>query len=376
MVDIMNFDITPDNDEEEFAVNFGEVQRVGGGGGTSDFNQLTNRPKYNDQKMTGDTNIPEVPAKTSDLTNDGADGTSTYVEANDLAKVAATGEYGDLSNTPTIPIVNDATLTITQNGTSKGTFTANDSDDTTIELSDTTYFDFVGTDGQTAGAAGLVPAPATTDVDKFLKSDGTWDTAGGGGPTVVQTTGTSTTDVMSQNATTSMIYADPNIMNRIKIGRGANTSIGDNAVEIGHDTRALSLRSVALGSDARVESWSDDSIALGPLSQVNGADQAVSIGYSSFVNAAKGVALGRGATVNHSFGVALGAGATTSAAGEINVGTGSIYTTKGYNGTNYRLISGVHDGQNAHDAVTVNQINNLIDAINTAAGLNISHIGA
>lgn len=40
---------------------------------------------------------------------------------------------------------------------------------------------FTGTDGQTAGTKGLVPAPATTDVDKFLKSDGTWATAGGGG---------------------------------------------------------------------------------------------------------------------------------------------------------------------------------------------------
>ena len=33
----------------------------GGGGGTSNFNQLTNRPKYNSTEMTGDTNIPAVP---------------------------------------------------------------------------------------------------------------------------------------------------------------------------------------------------------------------------------------------------------------------------------------------------------------------------
>lgn len=48
-----------------------------------------------------------------------------------------------------------------------------------ISATDTTYSNFVGTDGQTAGAAGLVPAPATTDAGKFLKADGTWDTAGG-----------------------------------------------------------------------------------------------------------------------------------------------------------------------------------------------------
>lgn len=33
---------------------------------------------------------------------------------------------------------------------------------------------FVGTDGETAGAQGLVPAPATTDENKFLNADGTW----------------------------------------------------------------------------------------------------------------------------------------------------------------------------------------------------------
>ena len=43
-----------------------------------------------------------VPTKTSDLTNDGASGTSTYVESDDLATVATTGSYNDLSDKPTI----------------------------------------------------------------------------------------------------------------------------------------------------------------------------------------------------------------------------------------------------------------------------------
>ena len=49
------------------------------------------------------TGTPTIPTKTSDLTNDGSDGTSTYVEADDLATVATTGSYNDLSNQPTIP---------------------------------------------------------------------------------------------------------------------------------------------------------------------------------------------------------------------------------------------------------------------------------
>lgn len=50
----------------------------------------------------GGTWVPE-PTRTSDLTNDGADNTSTYVEADELATVATTGSYTDLINKPSIP---------------------------------------------------------------------------------------------------------------------------------------------------------------------------------------------------------------------------------------------------------------------------------
>lgn len=208
-----------------------------------------------------------VPTKTSDLTNDGSDGSSTYVEADDLATVATTGDYDDLLNKPTIPTVNDATLTIQKNGVDVATFTANSSTNqtanitvptdtsdltngagfiTTAALADyytksetysqqevnsligaivvptktsdltndgsdgnSTYVeasdlatvattgaysdligapgDFTGTDGQSAGTHGLVPAPTTSDVNKYLKSDGTWATVQGGGGATVTT---------------------------------------------------------------------------------------------------------------------------------------------------------------------------------------------
>ena len=67
---------------------------------------------------------------TSDLVGD----IQTAIQPEDLATVATTGDYDDLLNKPTIPIVNDATLTITQGGTTKGTFTANASSNTTIAL--------------------------------------------------------------------------------------------------------------------------------------------------------------------------------------------------------------------------------------------------
>lgn len=45
---------------------------------------------------------------------------------------------------------------------------------------------FTGTDGTNAGTMGLVPAPTTSDTNKYLKSDGTWATVSGGGGASVQ----------------------------------------------------------------------------------------------------------------------------------------------------------------------------------------------
>ena len=59
----------------------------------------------------------------------------------DLKTVAFSGSYNDLSNKPTIPTVGNGKVTITQNGATKGSFTMNQSGNTTVELTDnnTTY---------------------------------------------------------------------------------------------------------------------------------------------------------------------------------------------------------------------------------------------
>ena len=51
-----------------------------------------------------------------------------------FAPVAFSGSYIDLTNKPTIPTVNDATLTIQKNGTQVGTFTANAASNKTINI--------------------------------------------------------------------------------------------------------------------------------------------------------------------------------------------------------------------------------------------------
>ena len=92
-----------------------------------------------------------LPTKTSDLTNDSGFLTS-YTETDPIysaspaagitssdisswnAKSDFSGSYNDLTDRPTIPTVNNATLTIQRNNTSVGTFTANASSDKTINI--------------------------------------------------------------------------------------------------------------------------------------------------------------------------------------------------------------------------------------------------
>ena len=62
-----------------------------------------------------------------------------------LATVATTGAYSDLSGTPTI---NNATITITQGGVTKGSFTLNQSSNDTIAL-DTGVEAFTASEVQT-----------------------------------------------------------------------------------------------------------------------------------------------------------------------------------------------------------------------------------
>lgn len=62
-------------------------------------------------------------------------------DSSSLASVATSGLYSDLTGTPTIPTVNNGTLTVIQNGTTVGTFTANQSTNTTLTLAGGVYAD-------------------------------------------------------------------------------------------------------------------------------------------------------------------------------------------------------------------------------------------
>ena len=66
----------------------------------------TNIKTINSTSLLGSGNIDiqgSNVTKTSDLTNDGSDGTDAYVEFGDLSDVATSGSYNDLDDQPTIP---------------------------------------------------------------------------------------------------------------------------------------------------------------------------------------------------------------------------------------------------------------------------------
>lgn len=100
-----------------------------GGQGVDDYNELENKPSINGHELVGDSSLEDlgVDEAISDALED-------YTPTSELAEVALSGDYNDLSNTPTIPVVNDATLTITRNNVSAGTFTANSATDTSINI--------------------------------------------------------------------------------------------------------------------------------------------------------------------------------------------------------------------------------------------------
>ena len=69
---------------------------------TSGVSEILNKPTLAAVATSGSysdlSNKPTIPSKTSDLTND-----SNFVTSSELATVATTGSYNDLTNTPTIP---------------------------------------------------------------------------------------------------------------------------------------------------------------------------------------------------------------------------------------------------------------------------------
>lgn len=337
-----------------------------------------------------------IPTKTSDLSNDGSDGTSTYVETDELATVATSGSYNDLSDKPTqrqsdwtqfntaqvdyIKNVPRTLKTIYGTGTAASPWVLlsdterGDGDEAAnyiraIPLSNDNisaayagvYINDVDTIRQFEGRLTLysdlenrilqnasTPTTSTVGTVGQLLEDTTngklyqctavsgntytW-TEIGNGPTVVQTTGTSTTDVMSQNAVTGMIYADPGAKLRVQIGGSAGDDGGNNVVAIKGTVEGGSGTSAAIAGTIRGSSRYSFAASGGEVK----------------ANSAGAIAIGQSATAQGIGTIALGRGAKATTQGQFDVGT---INSNGYNNSNYRLLTGLYDPQSDHDAAT------------------------
>ena len=121
----------------------GMIPSGGGTHDTVDWDDITNRPNFAVVATSGSyndlINKPTIPSLEGYATEQWVEnqGYSTFSgDYEDLANKPElfSGDYNDLSNKPEIPTVNNATLTIKQGGTTKGTFTANAGTDVEINL--------------------------------------------------------------------------------------------------------------------------------------------------------------------------------------------------------------------------------------------------
>lgn len=178
-----------------------------------------------------------------------------------------------------------------------------------------------------------------------------------GGPTVVQTTGTSTTDVMSQNAVTATIFNNPSTKMAVKIG--TSQSVNDNrTVSVGYNAQAYGMYSTAIG-EAIAYSQNDVVVGYNALHQYSNQPGCVLLGSNTSIG-------------NFRYSVALGydSGRSINANGMVDVGLRST-STLGYNGGPYRLVTGLYDPQNAHDAATKGYVDAAVAGAGASAFTNI-----
>lgn len=186
-----------------------------------------------------------------------------YVKFTDLATVATTGDYDDLSNKPTIPTVGNGTITFTQGGVNKGSITTNQSGNTTIALDagggtvDQTF------DGTSANAqSGVAIAGANFIQNKSIATD------------AISILGQATTNQRGINIGT---YSSSGSGGAVAIGWAATASSG--GVSVGYNNKVQGAYSMGIGYVASVDQSATNAIQLG-----NGTNSTSNSFYVGFRN--------------------------------------------------------------------------------------------
>lgn len=203
--------------------------------------------------------------------------------------------------------------------------------------------------------------------------------------TVVQTTGTSTTSVMSQKAVTDSIL-NPNLTegNRVRINSNKPLASGAAAVTIidCDSTNEVGTGSVIIGGEISNGATYGTSIGYGSnvyamfgtavgANSLSVASQCTSFGQGAEANGAGSAsfgsrakctsgtsyntAIGTGATAQHDYAVAIGVLSATTEANAVSVGDGSSNATYGH-----RKIVNVKDPTNAQDVATKNYVDSKV----------------
>lgn len=325
--------------------------------GSVTFDSLPDRPKYDGQQMTSHTNIPDFSGDIATLQNE------IQALATDFSYKGSVEDYAHLPNDAAVGDVYttlDDGIIYVWDGSEwvalndnipfkpfptgvNTTGTTQEFMDSILALSPKVGMAYLGTVSLSDMPAGLIQEEVevyvysnyvlycimrSTDVAPYAWWCASYNYQGWKqvSPAILQATGQSTDNVMSQKAVTDTIYVPNSNESSIRIGKNASVTDASAAIGIGRNVSVSANGATAIGDHAQA-----------------GAFAAIAIGGHANASAQGAIALGEYSD-SHTKGL-------------IQVGSAQINCT--YNNSGYRLLSGLYDPQTAHDAATKGYVDGI-----------------
>ena len=207
-----------------------------------------------------------------------------------------------------------------------------------------------------------------------------WEEVGGSNVALyTDVAGQNTDGAPTQKAVHDEIYGTSSpYRNGISIGMPP-TSTADRGIRIalrspGLTDSVVGAYGVAIGINTKATTTAGNtpSTAVGMYSQATGDFAGAFAGGNA--SGVRAIAIGAGSTASGSRAIAIGSNSTATLQGEINIGNGTATTL--YNGSGYRLLTGLYDPQNAHDAATKGYVDTQVGNIDTALQTLLNGTGA